>query len=123
MEQKQRVTRPLSYDLDESQTVRIETAKRNDSLFIQIFPRRKVTTEEAISKAEGSPARKIMTILDKILPSKNVAVEGKDTYITIHPPREHIQQFTVEIEKFYEFPIDCEYMKGKIVKELKLLKI
>ncbi len=120
---QQKVTRPLSYDLEEAQNVRIETTKRNESLFIQIFTKRKITTEEAVSKKDGSPARKIMAVIDGVLPKKNAAVTGKDTYITIHPPREHIPCFTVEVEKFYEFPTDCEYMKGKLVKALKELRI
>ena len=121
--QQQKVTRPLLYVLEEAQNVRVESTKKHDDLIVQIFPKRKIPTEEAVSRAEGSPVRKIMVSLDGILPQKNVSVKDKDTYITIHPPREHFAGFTVVIEKFYDFPTDVEYMKGKVVEALKKLKL
>jgi len=121
--QQQKVTRPLSYVLDEAQDVRVESTKKNDDLVIQVFPKRKIPTEEAVSRAEGSPVRKIMASMDGILPKKNVSVTDKETYITIHPPRDHFPGFTVVIEKFYDFPTDVEYMKGKVITGLKKLKL
>jgi len=120
----QRVTRPVLYELDEAQDVRVESAKKHDDLYLQIFPRRKIPLGEAVAQKEGSPARKIMAILDGILPKKNVSVTDKETYITIYPPDEkQLPAFTVVVEKFYDFPIDLEYMKGKIVAGLKKLKL
>jgi hypothetical protein len=118
-----KVTRPLSYDLEQAQNVRIETTKRNQSLFIQIFPNRKIPTEEAATPKGDSPVKKIIRALDDILPKTNAAYKGDGAYVDIHPPREHFNAFTVEVKAFYEFPIDCEYMKGKIIKALKELKL
>jgi len=121
--QQQKVTRPLLYELDEAQDVRVESTKKHDDLIVQIFPKRKISLEEAVAKTEGSPVRKIMSILDGILPKKNVSVTDKDTYITIYPPdTTKLPAFTVIIEKFYDFPTDLEYMKGKVVTGLKKLK-
>jgi len=121
--QQQKVTRPLLYELDEAQDVRVESTKKHDDLIIQIFPKRPIPLEEAVAKTEGSPARKIMAILDGLLPKKNVSVTDKDTYITIYPPDStKLPAFTVIVEKFYDFPTDLEYMKGKIVTGLKKLR-
>ena len=114
---------PISYISEMGKSVQIEYAKKGENLVIQLKPQNRViTTEEAMEKTEGSPVRKIMATMDKILPRKNVAVSD-DTYIDIYLPKENFNFFTIVINKFYEFPTDCEYLKEKLISELKTITL
>lgn len=115
-------TTVVQYKLEEAENARIEYAKRGTSLFIQYFPRRPISPEEGKRKDDDGPTKKIINALDRVLPKKNAAV-NKETYVNIYPPKEDIPQYTIEVEGFYEFPTDCDYMRGKIIEELKRVKL
>jgi hypothetical protein len=105
----------VKYDIQEGHQNRVEFGRRQNNLLIQLFPKREIGTEEAMSQEGSSPTTKIIMAIDQYNP-KHIATEIKTPI-----DKADIGYYTIELKKFFDLPTDTNYLRDKIVKALREL--
>jgi hypothetical protein len=105
----------VKYDIQEGTQNRVEFGRRQQNLIIQLFPKRDVSTEEALSQDGSSPSVKIIMAIDQYNP-RHIETEIKTPIDKVD-----IGYYTIELKKFFDLPTDTNYLRDKIVKALREL--
>lgn len=107
----------IQYTVEDGIQNRVEYAQRGKNLILQLFPKRPISTEEAMQRSENAPTVKIIQCIDQYNP-KHIK-----TNITVPNDKMNIPFYTIEFKEFYELPTDTDYLRGKIIKALNCLSL